>query len=78
MAEQEAVWRAISLAGKTSDDSPSLIRGLWREINCLIQGSEVWPAIEAVANILLITDELTGYEVSDIARYALGLNTAGF
>ena len=78
MAEQEAVWRAISLAGKTSDDSPSLIRGLWREINCLIQGNEVWPAIEAVANMLLITDELTGYEVSDIARHVLGSNTARF
>jgi len=78
MAEQEAFWRAISLAGKTSDDSPSLIRGLWREINCLIQGNEVWPAIEAVANMLLITDELTGYEVSEIARHALGSNTARF
>jgi len=74
IVEQEAVWRAISLAGKVSKDSPSLIRGLWRETNALIQGDKVWPAIEAVAQMLLITGELSGCEIREITRHALSPN----
>jgi len=74
MAEQEAVWRAISLAGKISNGSPSLVRSLWREVNNLIQGDKIWPAIEAVAHMLLITGELTGCEMREITRHALGSN----
>lgn len=75
MLEQEAVWHAIALAGKISEDSPSLIRSLWREVNGLIQRDEIWSAIDAVANTLLITGELAGCEVHDIVRYAMGPNT---
>jgi hypothetical protein len=78
MLEQEAVWRAISLAGKISKNSPSIIRSLWRETSGLIQGERVWPAIDAVANMLLITGELAGCEVHDIARHAMGSNDASF
>jgi hypothetical protein len=77
MVEQEAVWRAISLAGKISKVSPSLLRSLWRETNGLIQGGAVWPAIDAVANMLLITGELAGCEIRDIARHAKNSNAAG-
>jgi hypothetical protein len=72
MIESKAVWRAISLAGKISSDSPSLIRSLWRRVNHLVQGDEIWPAIEAVANALLLNGELAGCEVRDIARSAIG------
>ena len=71
MAEQEAVWRAISVAGKISKNSPALIHSLWGEINGLIQGDEVWPAIEAVAHMLLITGELSGCEIREFTRRAL-------
>lgn len=74
MAEQEAVWRAVALAGKISEDSPSLIRHLWGEVNGLIQGEAIWHAIEAVANLLLITGELAGCEVRDVARHAMRPN----
>jgi hypothetical protein len=74
MAEQEAVWRAISLAGKISKDSPSLLRCLWKETNSLLQGDTVWPAIEAVAQVLLITGELAGCEIGEIARHTIGPN----
>lgn len=76
MLEDEAVWRAIALAGTISKDSPSLIRSLWKGVNGLIQGDEVWPAIEAVAQMLLITGELAGCEVHDIVRQAAGPATA--
>jgi hypothetical protein len=71
MIESEAVWRAIALAGKISNDGPSLVRSLWRRVNRLLQGDEIWPAIEAVAKALLINGELAGCEVSDIARHAM-------
>jgi hypothetical protein len=71
MIEQRAVWRAISLAGKISTDSPSLIDSLWRQVNGLIQGDEIWPAIDAVAKSLLIDRELAGCEVCDIVRHAM-------
>ena len=74
MAEQEAIWRAVSLAGKISKDSPALIHSLWREIIGIVQADEVWPAIEAVANMLLVTNELAGCEVRDIARHAIASN----
>lgn len=76
MAEQEAVWQAISIAGTISKDSPSLIRSLWRETNGLIQGEKIWPAIDAVAGMLLINGELSGCEVGDIMHHAIGSNTA--
>jgi hypothetical protein len=68
MMEHEAVWRAISLAGMISSDGPMLIRSMWRRVDRLIQGDEVWPSIEAVAKSLLITGDLTGSEVREIAR----------
>jgi hypothetical protein len=70
MLEQDAIWRAISLAGKISKDSPSLIRSLWGETSNVIQGDKAWPAIEAVAQMLLITGELTGFEIRDVAHHA--------
>jgi hypothetical protein len=73
--EQEAVWRAIALAGKISKDSPSLLRSLWKETNGLIQGNEIWPAIDAVAKMLLISGELAGCEVQDIVGHAMGPST---
>jgi hypothetical protein len=68
--EHEAAWRAISLAGMISSDGPMLIRSMWRRVDRLIQGDEVWPSIEAVAKSLLITGDLAGSEVREIARYA--------
>jgi hypothetical protein len=52
--EQQAVWRAIALAGKIAEDGPALIDALWREANVLIHGDTIWPAIDAVAGSLLI------------------------
>ena len=71
MIESKAVWRAISLAGKISRDSPSVIRSSWLRVSHLVQGDEIWPAVEAVAKALLINGELAGCEVCDIARYAM-------
>ncbi len=78
MMKQEAAWRAIALAGKISKDSPSLVRSVWQEVTGIIQGDEVWPAIEAVAEILLLTGELAGCEIRDIARHAMGSRAIGF
>ena len=75
MVEQEAVRRSISLAGKISKDSPSLIRSLWRESNVLIQGDEV---ARHRCRRHLIIGELAGCEILDIARHAIGLRAAGF
>jgi hypothetical protein len=72
MLEQEAVWRAIALTGRISKNSPPLLRSLWRETNSLIQGDKIWPAIDAVANMLQLNGELAGCEISDIAHHALG------
>jgi hypothetical protein len=69
--EEPAVWRAIALAGKIVEDGPALIDALWREVNVLIQGDTIWPAIDAVAGSLLINGELAGSEVCEIARHAL-------
>ena len=69
--EQDVIWEAIALAGKISSDSPSLIRSLWRQVSRLIHGSEVWPAVDAVAHALLINGELTGWEVCNFANHAL-------
>jgi hypothetical protein len=33
LVENEAVWRAISLAGKISSDRPLLVHSLWRRVN---------------------------------------------
>jgi hypothetical protein len=71
LVESEAVWRAISLAGRISKDSPSLIRSSWRRVNRLVQGDEIWRAIAAVANVLLINGELAGCEVCEIANSAM-------
>jgi len=70
MGEQEAVWRAIALAGRISRDSPSLIRSLWRQVYRLIHGDEVWTAVEVVAQSLLLNGELAGCEIRDITRFA--------
>jgi hypothetical protein len=75
MIEQDAIWRAISLAGKISKDSPALVHSLWGEVTSLIQGDKVWPAVEAIAQTLLITGELAGCEIRDIERHALGSST---
>jgi hypothetical protein len=71
LLEAEPIWYAIALATKISNDSPSLIRALWKRVAHLIQGDEVWAAIEAVAKALLINGELAGCEVRDIARHAV-------
>ncbi len=68
MVDSEAVWRAISIAGGISKDSPSLISSQWRRASREIQRSETWVAIGAVANALLINGELAGCEVRDLAR----------
>ena len=70
MLESEAVWRAISIAGRVSEIGPYLIHSLWRRVNHQIHQGNAWVAIEAVANALLITGELAGCEVSEIAKNA--------
>lgn len=69
--DQEVVWEAIALSGKISSDSPTLIRSLWRQVSHLIHGNEIWPAIDAVAQALLLNGELTGWEVCNFANHAL-------
>jgi hypothetical protein len=41
-------------------------------------GFRTWPAIEAVANMLLITGKLAGCEIRDIANHAMGSNAKDF
>jgi len=71
MIESEAVWHAISLAGKVSQDGPLLIHILWRRVNYRIHRTETWSAIDAVARGLMTNGELAGCEVQDIVRRAL-------
>jgi hypothetical protein len=75
MIESEAVWRAISLSGRISKDSPSLICSSWRRVNRLVHGDKIWQAIAAVADALLINGELAGGEVREIANYAINRRT---
>jgi len=70
MMESQAIWRAICLAGQISEDSPSLIRCLWRRVSRQIHQGATWAAIKAVANALLINGELAGCEVRAIVRTA--------
>jgi hypothetical protein len=69
--QREVVWKAIALAGKISSDSPTLVQSLWRQVSLLIHGNEIWPAIDAVAQALLLNGELTGWEVCEFANHAL-------
>lgn len=69
--EQQVIWEAIAISGKTSNDSPALFRSLWRQVSRAIHGDEIWPAIDAVAQALLINGELTGWEVCNFANHAL-------
>jgi hypothetical protein len=71
MLEHDAIWQAISLAIKISGDSRSLIRSSWRRVNRLVHGNRMWPAMEAVANALLLNGELAGCEVRDLARFGI-------
>lgn len=71
MIESEAVWHAISLAGKITQDSPALIRALWRRVIYRIHRTETWSAIEAVAGGFMTNGELAGCELRDIIRRAL-------
>ena len=72
MLTEDVLWRAIAIAGKFSHDGPAIIRTLWAEVADLIQDSENWAGVDAVARTLLSSGELTGFEAYEIAHHAMG------
>ena len=67
---EEAVWRAIAIAGKFVDDGPALIHTLWAEVANMIQDNGNWAGIDSVAETLLSSRELAGCEVREIVQKA--------
>lgn len=67
---EEAIWRAISIAGRISSNGPILINDLWDETMQEIGKAKNWEAIEAIAAALLNNGELLGCELKNITRHA--------
>jgi hypothetical protein len=59
----EAVALGQRIAG---DHADAVVAGAWERLTELIDGGAIWPAIEAVAGVLLDDAELTGEEVAEI------------
>lgn len=72
LLSQEAVWRAISVAGRVTNNGPDPVRNLWAEVTQMIENATAWAVIEAIAGALLDSGELVGCELVDITRHIAG------